>query len=281
MQEMPMATNPMIRAAASAALLLLATRAPVLADDGAAPAQLGPAPPAATSAWRIDLEYQHATIFDNTVQRPNNGQGTRFNFADFSGTDVNTGRVSVFAPLDPWRDGDELRFVYAPLRQWGTAPAGGPLRFDGATFQRGPALKGFYQFDTYRLTYDLPIFSNLRASGWELRVGGTVALRDARVRLSEPGLARTYANQGPIPALLYGSVTKQLAPGWRVLGEFDAFPAPGGGGLFDGSLKLAYDVTRNVAVTAGYRYEIGGATENSIDTLLGAGGAVAGVTVRF
>jgi hypothetical protein len=131
------------------------------------------------------------------------------------------------------------------------------------------------------MTYDLPIFSELRISGWELRVGATVALRDARIQLSQPTLTRNYTNQGPIPFLLYGSAAKELAPGWRAVAEFDAFPAPGGGGLFDGSLKLAYDVTRNISLTAGYRYEIGGATEKSLYTLLSAGGVVAGLTLSF
>ncbi len=112
-------------------------------------------------------------------------------------------------------------------------------------------------------------------------MGGTVALRDARIQLAQPMLARNYTNLGPIPFLLHGSIAKAFAPGWQALAEFDAFPAPGGGGLFDGSLKLAYDLTPNVALTAGYRYEIGGATEKTITTLLGAGGGVVGVTIRF
>jgi hypothetical protein len=49
-----------------------------------------------------------------------------------------------------------------------------------------------------------------------------------------------------------------------VLGEFDGFPAPGGGGLFDGSLKIARDITKQIALTAGVRYQIGSATDEEI-----------------
>jgi hypothetical protein len=237
--------------------------------------------PPASSGWRLDLEYQHAEVFENTVQRPDNSNGTRFGVTSFGSPSVNTGRISVYAPLNLFRDGDELRLVYAPFRQSGTGLAAEPLNFDYATFQTGVPLKVLYQFDAYRLTYDLPVFSDLRSSGWELRIGATVALRDARIQLSQPMLTRNYTNLGPIPFLLYGSVAKEFAPGWHALAEFDAFPAPGGGGLFDGSIKLAYDVTPHVSLTAGYRYEIGGATEKTIYTLLSAGGVVAGLNLRF
>ncbi len=237
--------------------------------------------PRGSSVWRLDLEYQPANVFQNTVQRPDNSNGTRFGVNNLSGNLVNTGRVSVYAPLNLFRDGDELRLVYAPFRQSGTGLPTGPLAFDYATFQPGVPLRVLYQFDTYRLSYDLPIFSDLRSNGWELRIGGTVALRDARIQLSQPTLSRNYNNLGPIPFLLYGSAAKAFAPGWHALAEFDAFPAPGGGGLFDASLKLAYDVTPNISLTAGYRYEIGGATEKTIYTLLSAGGVVVGLNLRF
>ena len=39
-----------------------------------------------------------------------------------------------------------------------------------------------------------------------------------------------------------------------MLTEFDAFPAPGGGGLFDGSVKIAYDITKDLVLTSGTSY---------------------------
>ncbi len=262
-------------------LLWMCPTAASVAQQAAAPAPTEATPPGANSFWRLDLEYQPADVFENTVQRPDSSDGTRFGVTSFGGPVVNTGRISVYAPLNLFRAGDELRLLYAPFRQSGTGLAAQPLNFDHATFQPGVPLKVLYRFDTYRLTYDLPVFSELRGNGWELRAGATVALRDARIQLSQPLLTRNHTNLGPIPFLLYGSATKELAPGWHALGEFDAFPAPGGGGLFDGSLKVAYDVTSNVSPTAGYRYEIGGATEKTIYTLLSAGGVVVGLNLRF
>jgi|SRR5271165_6515999 len=275
-------TNAVLsRLALALVMLWMCSRTTSLAQDAAAPVPAGSVSRPASSGWHVDLEYQHADVFQNNVQRPNDSDGTRFGVTSFAGSVVNTGRISAYAPLNLFRDGDEVRLVYAPFRQSGSGLAAEPLKFDYATFQPGVPLKVLFKFDTYRLTYDLPIFPGLRSSGWELRVGATVALRDARVQLSQPMLTRNYTNQGPIPFLLYGSIEKEFAPGWHALAEFDAFPAPGGGGLFDGSLKLAYDISANVSLTTGYRYEIGGATEKTIYTLLSAGGVVAGLNLRF
>jgi hypothetical protein len=81
--------------------------------------------------------------------------------------------------------------------------------------------------------------------------------------------------------LLYVSTAKSLGAGWRLLGEFDAFPAPGGGGLFDGSLKAACDVAPNVAITIGARYQFGGATGSDFYNSLRVWAGVAGVNLSF
>jgi hypothetical protein len=278
---MPMPKTVLSRLALAVAVPLICLNTPSWAQDAPALVPSGVTPPPVVRGWRLDLEYQHADVFENTVQRPDNINGTRYGVTQFAGATADTGRVSIAAPLSLFRDGDEVRFVHAPFRQSGTGLPTEPLKFEDATFQPGMPLKALLKFDTYRLTYDLPIFADLRASGWDIRAGGTVALRDARIQLSQPMQTRNYTNQGLIPFLLYGSVSKEFAPGWHALAEFDAFPAPGGGGLFDGALKLAYDLTPNVSLTAGYRYEIGGATEKTVYTLLSAGGVVAGLDLRF
>jgi hypothetical protein len=109
----------------------------------------------------------------------------------------------------------------------------------------------------------VPIFRNAFAEGWDLRAGATVAMRDAKIKLSQGAVVREFSNVGPIP-LLYMSATKALRGRWRLLGEFDAFPAPGGGGLFDGSLKVGFELARDVDLTVGVRYQVGAAEDPEI-----------------
>ena len=229
--------------------------------------------------WHLDLEYQHFNVFQNSLQRPDTIYGTRFNTTYYSGTEINSGRLMAFAPLNLLRQGDELRMVYAPIEQSGTQTPKTPILYDGAVYRATMPLSVLYKFNTYRLTYDVPIFTNLKDDGWEFRIGGTVALRDAKIQLSQYGTNRDLTNIGPIP-LLYFSMTKNLWKDWRLLTEFDAFPAPCGGGLFDGSVKVAYDITKNASLTAGYRYEIGAAVDKTLYNYLNTGAVVFGINLK-
>jgi hypothetical protein len=230
--------------------------------------------------WRLEFEYQRLDVLKNVLQKPNDETGTRFEATAFTGSGANEGRVSAFTPVNWFWPGDELRFVIAPFQQSGTATPTSPIAFEGAVFKAGTPLSVLYKFNTYRITYDAPIFTALQAQGWDLRLGGTLAVRDAQVKLSQSGLERNFTNWGPVP-LLYFSANKDLGAGWHFLSEFDAFPAPGGGGLFDGSAKLAYDITANVALTAGARYQFGGASGDDFYNFLREWAAVAGVNIRF
>jgi hypothetical protein len=228
----------------------------------------------------LELEYQRFDTVTNVVRKGDDDTGTRFEATDYTGSRGNEGRLSAFVPVNWFWKGDELRFVIAPFQQSGTAVPSTPILYDGGLFQAGVLLTVLYKFNTYRITYDAPIFDSLQADGWEFRLGGTLAVRDAQIKLSQPGIERNFANWGPVP-LLYFSAAKDLGAGWHLLGEFDAFPAPGGGGLFDGSLKAAYDVAPNVAITAGARYQFGGASGSDFYNFLREWAGVVGVNFSF
>jgi hypothetical protein len=236
--------------------------------------------PGAAPKWRIELEYQRIDTLTNIIRKGDNNTGTRFEATDYTGSQGNEGRLSAFIPVNWFWKGDELRFVIAPFQQSGTATPTTPILYDGGLFRAGVALTVLYKFNTYRITYDAPIFESLRDDGWEFRLGGTLAVRDAQIKLSQPGIERNFTNWGPVP-LLYFSVAKDLGAGWHLVGEFDAFPAPGGGGLFDGSLKAAYDMTPTIALTAGARYQFGGASGSDFYNFLREWAGVVGVNFRF
>jgi hypothetical protein len=243
-------------------------------------AQVSNLPQPSSSKWRLELEYQRFDTVTNVIRKGDDGTGTRFEATDFTGSQGNEGRVSAFVPVNWFWKGDELRFVIAPFQQSGTATPTSPILYDGELFRAGVPLNVLYKFNTYRITYDSPIFESLRDDGWELRIGGTLAVRDAQIKLSQPGTSRNFTNWGPVP-LLYFAAAKDLGAGWHLLGEFDAFPAPGGGGLFDGSLKAAYDLSPGVALTVGARYQFGGASGSDFYNFLREWAGVVGVNFTF
>jgi hypothetical protein len=236
----------------------LITGAIAVATSGSVLAQTTPRQP-----WSIEFEYQRYSIDSNLVQRPNDSQGTRFSVTEFTGDSGNGLRLTGFAPLNQWREGDALRVVIAPLKLSGTAVPKSPINYDGATFLAGVPLAVDYKFNTYRFSYVLPLFSAARDDGWDLRLGATIGIRDAQIKLTQGGLVRDFSNVGPIP-LLYVSAARALGAGWSIEGEFDGFPAPGGGGLFDGSLKAVRAITPHFALTAGVRYQTGAAQDPEI-----------------
>jgi hypothetical protein len=268
------------RALAAACRLTVLAALAAAGFAASAAAQVSDLPQLSSIKWRLELEYQRFDTATNVIRKGDDGTGTRFEATDYTGSHGNEGRLSAFVPVNWFWKGDELRFVIAPFQQSGTATPTTPILYDGGLFRAGVPLTVLYKFNTYRITYDAPVFESLRDDGWEFRLGGTLAARDAQIKLSQPGIERNFTNWGPVP-LLYFSAAKDLGAGWHILGEFDAFPAPGGGGLFDGSLKAAYDLSPGVALTAGARYQFGGASGSDFYNFLREWAGVVGVNFTF
>jgi len=234
----------------------------------------------AEPAWMLGLELQRVDTSDNDLRKGDGYSGTRWQGIDYTGRRGDGGRVELTHVASWLRPNDELRFVIAPLRDSGTAAPSTPIFFDGAKFPAGVPLSVVYKFNTYRFTYDAPVWGSLRSNAVEMRLGGTLAIRDARVLVSQPGLSRNFYNWGPVPLLYFSTAIRPAARlTWMV--EFDAFPAPGGGGLFDGVLKASYAVSRQFAVTAGGRYVDGGAAGPDFYNHLRQRAAVLGLIARF
>jgi hypothetical protein len=235
---------------------------------------------AAADRWMVQLEIDPTQTTSNTLQKPNDSTGTRFDVVDYAGKYSTLGRLSLVRTVDWGRQGSELRFDIVPFQQSGTEIAASTIRYDGVTFQSGQPLTVLYQFNTYRFTYDLPVFQNARLTDWAFRLGGTLAIRDAQTRLSQPGARANYINYGPVP-LLYASAVCRLRDRWHLEADMDAFPAPGGGGLLDTSGRVVWSLTPHSAVFIGLRYEFGGAEDDSIYTFLHQRSALAGFRVTF
>ncbi|MCA2971733.1 MAG: hypothetical protein INH43_24725, partial [Acidobacteriaceae bacterium] len=213
---------------------------------------------------QIELELDRLRFERNEIQRPNDGAGDRFSGLPFTGESMRAARLSIEFPVRNWGENHRLRIAYVPLSREGVAKSDTPIRFQGSKFDAGSPIDLKYKFDTWRFTYSVPVFdTSSSADEWTFRAGGTLAIRDAQIRLQQGEKTEDFPNRGPVP-LLYFSARRELGRGWAVEGEFDGFPAPGGGGLFDGTARLTYAVSRSVTIVGGARYIVGAAVDPSI-----------------
>jgi len=230
--------------------------------------------------WMVQLEVDPTHTTSDTLQRPNNSTTTRFDIVDFTGESTTLGRFTLAHRVDWGRVGAELRLDIVPFQQSGTRVSTSTIRYNGTTFEAGVPLSALYQFNTYRLTYDVPLFTSVAPDIWTFQLGGTLALRDAQTRLQQPGLRTNYVNYGPVP-LLYADSAWRLTNEWRVESDLDGFPAPGGGGLIDTSARVVWVAHYHASVFLGIRYQAGGATQDTFFNCLHQRSALAGVRFDF
>lgn len=220
----------------------------------------------------LDLESGVVWARRNDVAAPG-GSGTRFSLAgdDFQ-TDATAfvraragvvwGRHSLFA-------------TFAPLRLEGNGRSGRPILFRDRVFTADQAASVKYRFDTYRLTYR---YALVQARSVDVAVGATALLRDAEIRVSQPGLSTSERNTGFVPLLSF-----RVA--WRFAGPFalaldgDALAAPQGRAE-DVSLALEFGAG-DLTFRAGYRVLEGGADTSRVYSFAWLNYVLAGVSYRM
>ena len=185
------------------------------------------------------------------------------------------------------RHRQELRAVWAPLRLKGTGVMGGPAEsgdetftgivdFDGETFETGVATEATYQFNSPRLTYRWLVRDGARDRFY---VGVTALVRDAEIRLAQPGVSASNTNVGFVP-LLHLAGENRFGERWRLVYELDGLAAPQGR-AFDFSLRGLYDIDQDWYVGAGYRTIEGGADNDRVFNFAWLNFATVNVGYRF
>lgn len=224
----------------------------------------------ARGPW-VELEAGWTDFARNDLGRPNDATGTRFSALPYAGDGVASGRLSAEMPVRWWGEGHRLRLSYVPLRLDGTAPAGTAIRFQDATFAAAAPTSLTYVFDTWRATYSVPVFGrDDPAAGWALRAGGTLAIRDASIRLAQPGVpGQRFDNVGPVP-LLHLSAARALGARWTFEAELDGAPGPGGTGLWDGAARVRWALGPGWSVAAGLRHLRGGVDNDELYNIVSA-----------
>jgi len=209
------------------------------------------------SGWRMALDVERFELGRVAVRKPNTDEADRFDARAYTGSTGVAPRLNAVRDVDWWGRHGEFRVLLAPLEVRGAADLKAPLRHDGTVFQAGQPLDVIYKFNTYRFSYTEPSWAG-QTGRWALRWGGTLALRDARIRLAQGQVQEDFKNWGPVP-LAYFSAARPFGATLRWVTEADVFPAPGGGGLLDVATGLEWQLSPKLRLRAGWRQEVGGA----------------------
>jgi hypothetical protein len=224
----------------------------------------------------VELEALRFSVDANQLQRPNSGGRARVAVTDFTRASETSGRITLILASELWKKESEFRLAYAPFRANGSALATSDFRYDGVAFRAGEPTSATYQFDTYRVTYAIPVWSGLH---WIVKAGGTLALRDAVTRFEQASNRATFTNRGLVP-LLHLSAQYGLNTRWTLIADLDGALAPAGS-LLDGSVRLAYVVTPQISAYVGARHVVGGARGSDFYNFLRTTALSAGLRASF
>jgi len=261
--SLPRAASPLPRALLLASLLVAAGGAGAARAEMALPAE----------RFGIEVEFSPFWQSRNRAGVPGDG-GTRFDLDDLTGAGpYATGRFVFEWNITPRH---RLEAVAAPLELSGRGTLERAVDFRGESFAAGEPTRATYRFSTYRLGYRYRLFAGER---WQLRVGITGLLRDAKIRLSQPGRSETESNVGVVPLLHLGGDWRLRGP-FRLQAEIDGFAVPAGR-AFDASLKAFYDVDSRWSLGLGYRTLEGGSDGDTVFTFAWLHYAVLALQVGF
>ena len=226
-----------------------------------------------TARGTVELESGAVWSGRNSVRIPGDS-GTGFGLNRLTGTGP-----FAFARINAAYDFNRrqgIRVLYAPLQFRGTGTLTQATRFEGRDFAPDVPTEGTYKFKSYRVTYRYR-FRNTDRSDW--RVGLTLKVRDAKIALRQGSLYAEKADLGVVPLLhLYGE--ERLTDRWRFIFDFDGLAAPQGR-AFDAAVKVAYDVTPQWQVQAGYQTLEGGADNDKVYNFAWLNYALLGIAYRY
>lgn len=222
--------------------------------------------------WRLELEAGAVWSNRNDIRSPGDS-GTPFSLNDVTGEGPwPVGRVTIEYDLDEHHG---LRLLYAPVRLDGFGDLRSNVTFEDQNFSAGTA-QVKYQFDTYRIAYRY-LFA--QSENWMWKGGASVLFRDASIEVSQGGATGRKANFGVVPLLnLTGEWS--FAEDWVGIFDFEGAAAPQGR-AFDVALKVGYELSPGVRLSAGYRTIEGGADNDEVYTFTWVNSAVMSLRWSF
>lgn len=212
--------------------------------------------PVIAHATELGLEIGSVRNPYNRIAVPGD-DGTEFSLAE-SFSEKIYHRVTLVQMLSK---NQGLRFLYAPLRLTGSKRYSKDIDFQGVNFPADIKTQTEYQFNSYRGTY---FYQWEYSPKFFLRAGGTLKIRDAKIKLSQGSRSKFTKNSGLVP-LLYVYTEYKLAEKVRLAFDFDGWVAPQGRAL-DGALMAGYYFRDNLHWNLGYRVLEGGADNDKVFT---------------
>lgn len=203
---------------------------------------------------RVQLETGIVENSYNQVRIPGDA-GTQFNIADSFDNQNYYYRLNL---LYEFKERHGLRFLYAPLNVEGDKSYGKDISFQGATFNSGQKTDTFYKFNSYRASYYYQLIND---KNFQLDVGGTLKIRDAKIRLEQGGQKKSRSDLGLVPLLYLNAEYR-----WdqmRVGLDFDGLAAPQGR-AFDVALMGGYYFYPDLLLNFGYRMLEGGVDNDKV-----------------
>lgn len=229
---------------------------------------------AQAAAWQLTLETGPLAFSYNDTQIPNNDDGDRFDLMALTGAGpVPYVRLNLETTFN---DRHTLRALYAPVSIEGEGTLTEDTNFAGETFNADTPTTGYYQFNTYRLTYR---YTFLDSDRWRLGVGLTALVRDADIRLTQGATRANSDDLGGVP-LLHFNALYRLTPDWALEFDIDAAAAPQGRAI-DAAWIAEYSASDHWALRAGYRTLEGGGAGGGVYTFAWFHYGVLGVSFRF
>lgn len=206
----------------------------------------------------LDLEGGYVIPGYNDVAIPGDS-GTRFSLTeDLDADDVAAFRFRyghTFA-TNHW-----MGVLVAPLTMKSHGTFDEDVAFNGETFAGGTPVDSEFRFDSYRLIYRYLFHQSAQ---WSFSFGAAAKLRDAAIRLEGGGQEAEKSNTGVVPLLSFNATWTPVER-WHLLMDGEALAAPQGRAE-DVLFAAQYDVSRSLALKAGYRILEGGSDNDDVYT---------------
>jgi hypothetical protein len=208
------------------------------------------------AAGSIDIDLLSVSQQRNSVQIPNSSLGSRFSLVDVLGK-AEQPALRATVVFGGFRPGHQWRLVAAPfeIEDEGRLPSA--VDFNGTRFSAGP-VRATYAFNSYRLTYRLPL---AESANWTWHWGVTGKIRDAEISLAQGGLRAAKTDTGFVPLL---HLSGEAAYGrWRLSLDGDAL-ASGQGRAIDVGARVGYALSPSFELFGGLRVIEGGADNDTL-----------------
>jgi hypothetical protein len=212
---------------------------------------------AADPSVKLRLSVGSSWQARNDVQIPNTDLGTRFSLQEAAGSGP-----TPYARFElNWTINEKhgVRVLLAPLSYTETVMFEQDVRFAGASFGSNQSTDATYRFNSWRLGYHYSLMQNDAAS---VRIGATLKVRDAEIRLTQGDTVSFDDDVGIVP-LLYLAGDYRLGNRWALRADFDGL-AGGPGRAIDVGVALEYSIARQWQIGAEVRVLDGGADTEDV-----------------